>query len=275
MPTLANTRPVSEETGFLAAYDRVLPALKALPAEKVRRLIVNVPSAVALLLTAYARIAPMRAQLVQALPQFDATQLDKLQDYALALRDADVLYAAEPASPAELATVAEEAIDTRGRLSADVDALTLRGLLDATQLDKCTNSPAHKDVAKDLLILVAVLHINFATIQGHCGVTEPELDRAAKVAGRLLRLVGERDNGPITTQQSSDLRDRAFTICDNAYDEVRRALHWVRWEEDDADTIAPSLYAGRKRRPSAEDAIAAPATPATQAPAPSAQPFMQ
>jgi len=30
-----------------------------------------------------------------------------------------------------------------------------------------------------------------------------------------------------------------------AYDEARRAVVFLRWHQDDADTITPSLYAGR------------------------------
>jgi len=31
----------------------------------------------------------------------------------------------------------------------------------------------------------------------------------------------------------------------NAYDHVRRIISFLRWNEDDVDQIAPSLYAGR------------------------------
>jgi len=34
----------------------------------------------------------------------------------------------------------------------------------------------------------------------------------------------------------------------NTYDEVRRAVHYLRWREGDAEEIAPSLYSGRRRR---------------------------
>ena len=44
------------------------------------------------------------------------------------------------------------------------------------------------------------------------------------------------------------LRDRAYTLVVETYDEIRRALNYVRWAEDDADEIAPSLYAGRAHR---------------------------
>jgi hypothetical protein len=44
------------------------------------------------------------------------------------------------------------------------------------------------------------------------------------------------------------IRQRLFTLFVTAWDQVRRALGFLRWNEDDVDDIAPSLYAGRARR---------------------------
>jgi hypothetical protein len=40
---------------------------------------------------------------------------------------------------------------------------------------------------------------------------------------------------------------RAYTLLVSAYDEVRRALSFVRRAQDDVDEIAPSLYAKGRR----------------------------
>ena len=56
------------------------------------------------------------------------------------------------------------------------------------------------------------------------------------------------------SDNANDTRQRAFTLLVTAYDEVRRAVTFVRWAEGDADAFAPSLYAkSRKRRPGASD----------------------
>ena len=44
---------------------------------------------------------------------------------------------------------------------------------------------------------------------------------------------------------AGDIRQRLFTLFVNAYDQARRAVGYLRWNEGDADQIAPSLYAGR------------------------------
>ncbi|WP_437907778.1 hypothetical protein WME95_07775 [Sorangium sp. So ce327] len=54
-----------------------------------------------------------------------------------------------------------------------------------------------------------------------------------------------------------------------ADDQTRRAVAYLRWDEGDADTIAPSLYKGRGRAASSSDTAAAPddAAPPGAAPA--------
>lgn len=46
-------------------------------------------------------------------------------------------------------------------------------------------------------------------------------------------------------------RQRAFTLFVRAYEECRRAATYLRWHEDDADDIAPSLWTKRNRRTAA------------------------
>jgi hypothetical protein len=95
------------------------------------------------------------------------------------------------------------------------------------------------------------------------------------------------------------MRARAFTVFSRAYDQVRRAAMFLRWNEGDPDAIVPSLYAGRGGRGKAAEekpvgttgtevadtAPSAPeATPGSEAPAnptkaalamPNSQPFLE
>ena len=54
------------------------------------------------------------------------------------------------------------------------------------------------------------------------------------------------------------MRQRAFTLLVRSYDEIRRAVVFVRWAEADADAFAPSLYTkSRKLRASGVERIEA------------------
>lgn len=54
---------------------------------------------------------------------------------------------------------------------------------------------------------------------------------------------------PATARRSggrvADARQRTFTLLVRSYDQIRRALSYLRWNEGDVDRIAPSLWAGR------------------------------
>jgi len=41
---------------------------------------------------------------------------------------------------------------------------------------------------------------------------------------------------------AADARNRVFTLLTRRYDQVRRAVVFLRWDEGDADRIVPSLY---------------------------------
>ncbi|MGE5783152.1 MAG: hypothetical protein ACM3ZE_01120 [Myxococcales bacterium] len=90
-----------------------------------------------------------------------------------------------------------------------------------------------------------MLRENYKQIEGKCGATAAEIDRALKIAARLLRIVGEREQRAAVEQEATDLRNRAFTLFNAAYDDARRAIIYLRWHDGDADTVTPSLYAGR------------------------------
>jgi hypothetical protein len=63
----------------------------------------------------------------------------------------------------------------------------------------------------------------------------------------MLGAIGERDHQSITVAETSEARQRAFTLFMTTHDRVRRIVHYLRWNEGDADEVAPSVYAGRKR----------------------------
>jgi hypothetical protein len=76
-------------------------------------------------------------------------------------------------------------------------------------------------------------------------VTLDVLDHGAVLAEQFLQATGLRVQGPATVGEAAVLGQKAFTLFFNAYEDVRRALQYVRGKTGDADEIAPSLFAGR------------------------------
>ena len=238
---------VDDEPVVGVAYDRVLPAMKALAPDKVLKVSVDALSASTKVLGALPNLCVLRDQLA-GLPGFDVTLLDNLEDYALALRDAHLYHLIAAHAPQQIRELTEEGVEIRGILHTDAMALQERGRLDSSCFEEYTGRPGAKAIANDLGILVAVLTTNWSELQGNCAIEPGELKHAYQVASRLLRLIGERDLAIPSPTETADMRARAFTVCKNAYEQVRRAIASVRWNEGDVDKVAPSLHAGRGRR---------------------------
>jgi hypothetical protein len=262
---IVNTILASRNT-TAAALERVRPELQALDANDVRLLKVDVPTAVSRALGAAPKIRGMRAEIVSSAPNVDVERLDKLEDYAYALQEAHVRYLGAGKSPDELRALGAEGDTLRILLRSDAVALVNRGLIDPACLASCTGLSGYKTIATELGILSAVMISNWSKIQCKCGVTEQDLKRATTIGGALLAYVGLREQSPEMKAAAMDLRDRAFTLLANTYDLARRVVTFLRWDEDDADLIAPTLFGGKRR--SEKNVVDAQAEPATPTPEP-------
>jgi hypothetical protein len=262
---------VSNERFFEAAFDKIAPELDGIRPEDLLQINVDIPAAVATALGALPRICAQRELVQAALPQFDTTLFEKLEDYALALHHAHARCATAGDAPDELPTLAQEASDSRDRLRADVRALVQRGLVSDAVVADCCWLNGYKNVATDLTFLVTGLKDAWPRIQAKCAIDAAELERAERVAARMLRLVGTRQLSPVAESDAADRRARVYTLFMKCYEDIRRAIGFLRWTEGDVDTIMPTLYNNAKKRKAPHQPEAKPTTqpePAPVAPTP-------
>lgn len=239
------------------------------------------------------RLQGLREQIAAELPRFELGALDRLGTYALAAAHAYFLNQMAVATPAELAELAALAAERRAVLLADVNAFVAHGLLDGAPLAGLAGAVGYRNVAYDLLLLRNLLVEAWPRIADKTALSPAALEQDAATASRLLMAAGTKSVVPLEPSETARVRDQAFALFVQRYDQVRRAVAFVRWQEGDADDYAPSLYAGRASRKSDEPpeldappatgvtggvmdpaaataAPAAPATPAAAAPAPTA-----
>jgi hypothetical protein len=240
--------PSSEARSF-AAYKRLLPQIESFPVEQLVPITIDIPTAITMVLGSLPEIRNMRASIAEGLHGFDLTLLDNLEDYTQALTYASGLSmsAAQPA--AELPALAEAGATKREVLLADTKALIARGLLQPESISGLSGTVGYRNIAMDLIALIGLLRANLPQIASKSAVTAAELDEANRVADELLNKVGQKTQGPSQVGASAEIRQKAFSLFITAYDQVRRAIHYLRWQHGDAESIAPSLYAGRKRKP--------------------------
>jgi hypothetical protein len=243
---------VDNELSPEQAYARVLPELEALRPEELVHINLEVLPAIATVLGSLPEIQEHREAAAE-LRCFDAGCFDRLEDYARALLHAHNQHAIATEAQDNLPGLAEEAYATRERLHLDAIALTGRGMIEGAALKRFGGAKGYLNVAADLNLLVAVFRARWEQASGRSGVEAGELDRAEKLAMHIVRLVGLREQSPAAVAAVADRRARAFTLFVKSYDQVRRAISFVRWNERDVETIAPSLYAGRKRKDSSQE----------------------
>jgi hypothetical protein len=181
---------------------------------------------------------------------------DRLRDYALALGLAHARYRGAKGPSDAVARLAEELSTLRGVLHADATALARRNIIDGTPLAKLRGGNGYKNLAFEVVGLVGLLREHWERIERRTALVPAELDYAARRAQQLVTALGIREQAPDAAAPVILLRRQAFTLLLRAYDQTRRAVSYVRWNEGDAERLAPSLFSGRagRRSPAPERA---------------------
>jgi hypothetical protein len=174
---------------------------------------------------------------------------DKLESYALGAWYAYLL-ALPPASPSNpVQPLLEKASALRLILLillSDAEALAARGLLDLDSVQTLRAGKGNLDIANDLVALSALMSASWSKIESKTAATAEEVHSAGDLGPLLIAALGAREHGTtVTPAEAADRKLRAFTLFTTAYDQVRRAVSFLRWNEGDADSLAPSLYRGR------------------------------
>jgi hypothetical protein len=236
---------VNQEELGSAALARLRPELDALPEEELLPVSFDIPAGVALVLGSLDEIRALRDTIAKEMVNFDLARFDKLEAYTLALNEAHAGYkvAAEPSD--SLDQVVAEGERLRDLLRAEASALELRGLLDGKKLRGVGGGAGRKNLALDLTLLYKAMDDSWPSLEGKARVTRQELETAARIGQYIVRLIGIREEGIQAIAAAAETRLRIFTLFVRAYDDVRRAVHFLRWKEGDADEIAPSLHSTR------------------------------
>lgn len=243
----------STELDSLQAFERIEPELGGLGDDELVPINIDILVAVTTVLGAVPRLREFRAQLVSALPGFDAASFDRLEVYARAAGHAHARHLQVTSSP-ELTPLLEAAVKLREQLLADTTALVRRGLVPDAVLGSLKGPVGHRNLAFDLSALSNWLRESWSSIEGKTAIAPGEIGQARVLADQLLTAVGVREAGTSGVSRSALTRQRAFTLLVRAYDQVRRGMTYLRWNEGDVDELAPSLYEkrGARRRERAE-----------------------
>lgn len=251
---------------FREALARVRPEAMALESNDLAQVSLDIPGAIITARGCIAELQALRPRIVAELPSFDVERFDKVETYAFALTLANGDYLSSSAPPMPIAQLTEELKGIRDMLVSDVTAAARRGLVDAAPLNELKGTNGSKNITTDIVTLASLINRNWAKLQGHSALKVEEIERAEQLAETLMGALGTKEQQAARATEAADLRQRVYTLFVKAYDHARRAVIYLRWDEGDADDIAPSLWAGRKQKANNGEEAPAPA-PGTQ-PAP-------
>lgn len=250
-----DTNAFHDRSELGAAYQRRLAEIETVSDAQLVAMNLDVHGAATTVLGVLPKVAPFRAA-IAAIPQIDQHLIDGLEDYAHAAQEADARYVTATLPREDIAALNDEAAKLREILRADTVALAKRGLVDPAALAVFKGQTGYRNVARDLIEYAVLLGNNWDKIHGNSAIRESELQYVKELGERLSRAAGEREQAPVVVAETADIRQRALTLLLLAYDETRRAIQFLRFHDDDAESITPSLYAGRGGRGKpADDAV--------------------
>ncbi len=201
-------------------------------------------------------------------PGFDFEQFDKLEQYTLALNQAQSSYRSAASPKANVVELATEVTALRDKLLVNAQSLASMGLINSERLKNVKVAPGYRALASDVLTLDTVFRENWAQVAGKTPFSQADLHAAGSLALELVAAVGQREQAPVLVGEAALMRQKAFTLFVRAYDEARRAVLYLRAKAGDADSIAPSLYLGRAGRRRSGDEDVTPPPPSGVTPSP-------
>jgi len=255
------------------SFERVRPELLAMSKESLRPINLDIPTVVVTITGTLPEVMAMRPLIAATLGEAQAAHVDRLpmMVHAASQSHADYLIALQPT---EVQSQSDALVGKREVLEADATALVRRGFIKAGELAGLRGSVGFNNQIFDVLQLVALLRKHWAAIEGRTGVTLAELDEAERAAQRFTEVLAAREKLASAVGAVADLRQRAYTMLLMTYEQVQRAIRYLRFLEDDVDDIVPSLWAGRRRSSAradspvdAEPRVLGPAAPTPVTPA--------
>jgi hypothetical protein len=236
--------PDIDESELTKAFEKMLPALRAMPAERVQKPRVSLQAAGGLILGTYPLLSPHLAAL-RALPNTSAVAVDELRDRALAMMRADADYRSTLENESEIAPLLARAADVRRQMLQACDYVSALGKLPASFAESVREGSGNQEIASDLGVLGRLFDRDWATFEPHTPSIKPLVAEAIDLSTRLSAALG-RNRADGQQSEAAQLRDRAYTHFLEAYDEVRTGLLYLRSKQGDIDAILPSVFANRR-----------------------------
>lgn len=243
----SNAQITSTTNAVPAAED----AAAAIPIEALAPMRIDPARAAVGVLGVLPQIERVRPEVVAIFGDEGNAKLDALDPAATAAFKANAAYRA--GSDIELETAASALAAKRDQLRLVAEAAIERGIIKPNALQRLIGGNSYDGLSTDTTMLCTWVDAHREKLGEHCKVSAEETAQIATEALAFARANAERPRQRIVDTEVGLKRARAFTHLLEVYDLARQLIGYTRWHQGDADTIAPSLYAGRARKSDALD----------------------
>ena len=238
----------TQAVGFRASFLRLQTRLLAGDGRDAVPITASIPNVVWQTTRLLPGILAMRARAATALPEHDLACFDQLEDCTGALYHSHVATLSPPTPPhQDVVALGAQVVATRDMLEGHVAYLVLNKLVDRKRLDPITKATGYKTSAGEVLVLVGIARECLPLVEGKILLTSEQLDAAELLAKQLTEAVAERDRLSAQTEEAQEMRQRAFTLFVKTYEQARRAITYLLWDDpEQLEAVCPSLYSGQR-----------------------------
>jgi len=238
--------PFVDDSPINAAFEKRLEEIQSIDDDALAPLNLDIRAAIMTVFGALREVAT-HMEAISTLSWIDQNKIGGLKEYTMAAVEAQSRWVTAMTPPENIAVLNGEALAMRNLLRSDARLLAKRGLIAPGCLASFKGHIGYKNVGFELIGRANLMRDCWSAIHDKTPTTVVEVQRAKDIGERLVYAAGCREQAPVIRAEAAKLRQQAFTLMLNSYNETRRAISFLRWHEGDAETIAPSLYAGRRR----------------------------
>ncbi len=234
----APTKPLDHEPR--EAFVRMRPSIVGLDPARIIGVNVDVNQACGTALAAYPHYIVFR-DIASRIPGFDVSPFDTISDYAQATLFAQGEVDGTVTPSAELPILAAEGADLREEIRLGLMAAAASKVL-REPLPVVNTGNGYREISAGLMAVCSVAEHNAVDLGGKVAFSWEKVRRGQEIAVILAESVSARDRNPAVVAAAVDVRNRSFTLFARAYAQIRRLVEFLRFDEGDADDIAPSIY---------------------------------
>jgi hypothetical protein len=228
------------------AFRRVTARALALPESKKLHIATDIAAAIVRSRTALPGLLGYRDAML-TLPGLDIAVLDNFDDTSRAMLAVDVQRKSDDdAKKLELESLTIEGEKIRSIAIADALPLVARGVVSPSEVESLKDGQGRDDLSRDLLRLASIFQEVLDKGEVPTAVTKAEVAYMRNRA-EAIRSAVETADANKKRREHADLRARIYTLFVNDWSQIRRAITYLRWNDGDADTLAPSLFLKGKR----------------------------